>query len=185
MRNESLHSFPFVIVEVLQTGALTCVTSSFSYLRPLLLVINARYKCVTYLEFVHYWMTKSLFLDSSVAPLFMSLSMWQDRNNLKFHLSVFHVLAFIVRWCFVYPRDTCRAKVQEKKAMVGLKEGLLSRKHRRDNEPSKGEDLVVTSSTVLLAPQHLASPTSSLEMITTTDRVARSKRQDRVVVGTF
>ena len=68
---------------------------------------------------------------------------------------------------------------------MGLKEGLLSRKRCRDNEPSKGEDLVVTSSTVLLAPQHLASPTSSLEMITTTDRVARSERRDRVVVGTF
>ena len=58
------------------------------------------------------------------------------------------------------------AEVQEKKVMVGLKEGLLLRKRRKDNEPSKGEDLVVTSSIVLLALQHLASPTSSLEMIT-------------------
>nr|POE80503.1 hypothetical protein CFP56_04861 [Quercus suber] len=67
------------------------------------------------------------------------------------------------------------AEVQEKKAMVGLKEGILSRKHCRDNEPSKGEDLAITSSTVLLALRHLASPTSSLEMITPADGVPPSK----------
>ena len=67
------------------------------------------------------------------------------------------------------------AEVQEKKAMVGLKEGLLLRKRRRDNEPSKGEDIAATSSTVLLALRHLASPTSSLEMITPADSVPPSK----------
>ena len=77
------------------------------------------------------------------------------------------------------------AEVQEKKVMVGLKLGLLSRKRRRDNEPSKGEDLVVTSSTVLLALRHLASPTSSLEMITLADGVPPSKGPGRAVVGTL
>ena len=77
------------------------------------------------------------------------------------------------------------AEVQEKKVMVGLKLGLLSRKRRRDNEPSKGEDLVVTSSTVRFALRHLASPTSSLEMITPTDDVPPSKGRGRSVVGTL
>ena len=77
------------------------------------------------------------------------------------------------------------AEVQEKKVMVGLKEGLLSRKRRRDNEPSKEEDLVVTSSTVLLALRHLSSPTSSLEMITPADDVPLSKGRGRAVVGTL
>ena len=67
------------------------------------------------------------------------------------------------------------AELQEKKVMVGLKEGLLSRKRHKDNEPSKGEDLVVTSPTILLALRHLASPTSSLEMITPADSVPPSK----------
>lgn len=43
------------------------------------------------------------------------------------------------------------AKVQEKKAKVGLKEGLLLRKRRRENELSKGDNHVVISSTVLPA----------------------------------
>ena len=77
------------------------------------------------------------------------------------------------------------AEVQEKKVMVGLKEGLLLRKCHKDNEPSKGEDLLVTSSTVLLAFRHLASPTSSLEMITPADDMPPSKGRGRTVVGTF
>ena len=55
---------------------------------------------------------------------------------------------------------------------MGVKERLLSRKCHKDNEPSNGEDPVVTSSTVMLALQHPASTTSSLEMITPTDEVA-------------
>ena len=51
------------------------------------------------------------FLDSSVAPLFLSSSMWQDRNNLKFCFFIFCALAFIVRWHFVYLRDMCRAEI--------------------------------------------------------------------------
>ena len=76
------------------------------------------------------------------------------------------------------------AEVQEKKAMVGLKEGLLSRKRRRDNELSKGEDLAVTSSTILLALRH-PSPTLSLEMITPADSMPPSKGRGRAVVGTL
>ena len=49
---------------------------------------------------------------------------------------------------------------------MGVKERLLSRKHRRDNELSNGEDPIVTSSTVMPALQHPVSTTSSLEMIT-------------------
>ena len=55
---------------------------------------------------------------------------------------------------------------------MGVKERLLSRKRHRDNEPSNGEDPMVTSSTVMPALQHPASPTSSLEMITPTNEVA-------------
>lgn len=69
--------------------------------------------------------------------------------------------------------------------MVGLKEGLLLRKRREDNEPSKGEDPTVTSSIVLLALQRPASPILSLEMITPADSVPPSKGQGRAVVGTF
>ena len=68
---------------------------------------------------------------------------------------------------------------------MGVKERLLSRKHRRDNELSNGEDPIVTSSTVMPALQHPASPTSSLEMITPTNEVAQRKGQDKVMVGTF
>ena len=68
---------------------------------------------------------------------------------------------------------------------MGVKERLLSRKRHRDNEPSNGEDPMVTSSTVMPTLQHLASPTSSLEMITPTNEVAQRKGQDKVMVGTF
>ena len=77
------------------------------------------------------------------------------------------------------------AEVQEKKAKVGSKEGLLSRKCRRDNKPSKGGNHVVTSSIVLPAFRHPTSSTSSLEMITPTNEVARSKGRNRAIVGTF
>jgi len=58
---------------------------------------------------------------------------------------------------------------------MGVKERLLSRKRCKENELSNGEDLVVTSSTVMPALQHPASTTSSLEMITPTDKVARRR----------
>ena len=77
------------------------------------------------------------------------------------------------------------AEVQEKKEKVGLKEGLLLRKRCRDNKPSKGDNHVVTSSTILPALRHPASSTSSLEMITPTNEVARSIGRDKAVVGTF
>ena len=67
--NRSLHSFSFVTINTLQTDALICVTSSFLLLRLLLFDINACHKCVTYLGFIHYWMTKPLFFGLISCPL--------------------------------------------------------------------------------------------------------------------
>lgn len=60
------------------------------------------------------------------------------------------------------------AEVQEKKAKMGLKKGILSRKRQRDNRPTK-EDPMVTSPIVSSIPQRPASPTSSLELSTPSD----------------
>lgn len=54
---------------------------------------------------------------------------------------------------------------------MGLREGLLLKRCRKDDESSKGKDLVVTSPIVQPTFQRLASPTSSMEMITPTDEV--------------
>ena len=51
---QQIFAFILITVEVLQIGALTYVTSSFPLLYLLLLVINAHYKCTTYLGFDHY-----------------------------------------------------------------------------------------------------------------------------------
>ena len=92
-------------------GALTCVTSSFMLLYPLLLVINAHYKCITYLWFIHYWMTKPLIFGLIGCPLIpIFIYMWQDMNNLKFHPFIFHVLTFLLRWNFICPCDTCKVE---------------------------------------------------------------------------
>ena len=42
------------------------------------------------------------------------------------------------------------AEVQAKKAKTGLKEGLLSKRHCKDDKSSKGEDPMVTSNVVML-----------------------------------
>ncbi|KAL0010979.1 hypothetical protein SO802_006087 [Lithocarpus litseifolius] len=60
------------------------------------------------------------------------------------------------------------SKIQEKKAKTRLKEGLLLKKQKKDNEPLQ-EDIVVVSSFLKPAVQCLASPTSSLKLITPTD----------------
>ena len=54
MSNRSLHSFSFVMINMLQIIALICITSSFSLLHLLLFGINVCHRCVTYLRFVHY-----------------------------------------------------------------------------------------------------------------------------------
>ena len=77
------------------------------------------------------------------------------------------------------------AEVQEKNAKTGLKEGLLSKRRRKDDETSKGEDPMVTSPVTQPTFQHLASPITSLEIITPTGEVTRGRGQDQVVVGTF
>nr|POF09383.1 hypothetical protein CFP56_42416 [Quercus suber] len=55
-------------------------------------------------------------------------------------------------------------KAQEKKAKTSLSGGLLSRKHKRENEPSK-DDVMVTSLVAKFQVRRPASPTSSLELI--------------------
>lgn len=59
---------------------------------------------------------------------------------------------------FVYPLGMATrfskgnlTEVQEKKAKMGLKKGLLSRKRQRDNRPTK-EDPMVTSPIVSYVP---------------------------------
>ena len=75
-------------------------------------------------------------------------------------------------------------KIQEKKAKTRIKEGLLTKKQKKDNEPLQ-EDNVVVSSFPKPAIQHLASPTSSLELITPTDEVIKTCGRDRSVLGSF
>ena len=68
-----MHSFSFVMVEVLQTGALTCVTSSFPLLHLLLIIINAHYKCVTCLGFIHYLNDKAVISWTHQLPTYSCL----------------------------------------------------------------------------------------------------------------
>ena len=76
------------------------------------------------------------------------------------------------------------SEIQEKKAKMGLKEGLLSKKQRKDNEPSKG-DIVVASPVTQLVLQRPTSPTLSLELIAPFDEVVKTQRRDKVVLDTF
>ena len=62
------------------------------------------------------------------------------------------------------------SKIQEKKAKTRIKEGLLTKKRKKDNEPLQ-VDTVVVSSFPKPTIQRPASPTSSLELITPTDEV--------------
>ena len=76
------------------------------------------------------------------------------------------------------------SKIQEKKAKTRLKEGLLTKKRKKDNEPLQ-EDTVVVSLFPKPAIQLPASPSSSLELITPTDEVIKTRGKDRSVLGTF
>ena len=93
--NRSLHSFSFVMVNMLQANALICVTPSFLLLRPLLFSINARHKHIMYLGFVHNEWQYRWNLDSSTAPLFLSLSLWQDKN-IGIFVSLFSVFLHLL-----------------------------------------------------------------------------------------
>ena len=76
------------------------------------------------------------------------------------------------------------AEVQEKKAMTGLKSGLLTRKHQRDSKPTK-DDPMVTSPVSNSVSHRLALPTSSLELITPSNRSSKANGRDKVSMGSF
>ena len=76
------------------------------------------------------------------------------------------------------------SKIQEKKAKTRIKEGLLTKKRKKDNEPLQ-EDTVVFSSFPKPTIQRPASPTSSLELITPTDKVIKTCGRNKSVLGTF
>ena len=62
--------------------------------------------------------------------------------------------------------------------------GLQTRKRQRDNEPLK-DDPMVTSPVAKSQPQHLASPTSSVELITPSNGGSRAKGKDKAQSGSF
>ena len=68
----------------------------------------------------------------------------------KYHIAFKHPPFLIIFFFFFKEMETKFSKeklaeVQEKKAKMRLKEGLLLKRRRKDDEPSsKGEDLVVT-----------------------------------------
>ena len=68
------------------------------------------------------------------------------------------------------------AKAQEKKAKGGLVSGLLSKKRLKIGDVSK-EDPVITPSPAHSLAKHLASPTSSLEVIASAGEEARKKNK--------
>ena len=76
------------------------------------------------------------------------------------------------------------AEIQEKKAKASLMGGLQTRKRQRDNEPLK-DDPMVTSPVAKSQPQHLASPTSSVELITPSNGGSRAKGKDKAQIGSF
>nr|POF23520.1 hypothetical protein CFP56_49197 [Quercus suber] len=68
------------------------------------------------------------------------------------------------------------AEAQEKKAKGGLISGLLSKKCSKTGDVSK-EDPVVTPPPTHSLAKHLASPTSSLEVIASAEKEARKKKK--------
>ena len=75
-------------------------------------------------------------------------------------------------------------EVQEKKAKTGLKEGLLSKRHCKDDESSKGEDPVVTSNAQPTF-QRPTSPTLSLELITPSNKGTKTRAKEKLTLSTF
>nr|POE50008.1 hypothetical protein CFP56_33350 [Quercus suber] len=70
------------------------------------------------------------------------------------------------------------AEIQEKKAKGGLTGGLLTRKCQRNTETPK-DDPMVASPIAKSVPQCLASPTSSLELIASTDGGSKAKGKNK------
>ena len=76
------------------------------------------------------------------------------------------------------------AKAQEKKAKGGLSGGFLLRKHQNENELSK-DDVVVTSSVAKFQGCHMASPTSSLELIISYKGGSKAKATSKVSIASI
>ncbi|KAK9988716.1 hypothetical protein SO802_028955 [Lithocarpus litseifolius] len=81
------------------------------------------------------------------------------------------------------------SEAQEKKAKTGIKEGLLSKKRHKDDGSLKGDPVVVPPMAAAPVkqhtPRHPTSPTLSLELITPTDKVIKTRVKDRMAYGTF
>ena len=76
------------------------------------------------------------------------------------------------------------AKAQEKKAKGVLSDGFLLRKHQKENELSK-DDVVVTSSVAKFQGCHMASPTSSLELIISHKGGSKAKATSKVSIASI
>ena len=76
------------------------------------------------------------------------------------------------------------AKIQEKKAKGDLTGSLLTRKCQRDTETPK-DNPMVTSPVAKSVPQCLASPSSSLELIASTDGGSKAKGKDKAPLILF
>ncbi|KAL0008460.1 hypothetical protein SO802_009962 [Lithocarpus litseifolius] len=70
------------------------------------------------------------------------------------------------------------AEIQENEAKGGLTGGLLTRKRQREMEIPK-DDPMMTSLVTKSVAQHLASPTSSLELIASTNYGSKAKGKDK------
>lgn len=76
------------------------------------------------------------------------------------------------------------AETQEKMDRGGLTGGLLTGKCQRDMETPK-DDPMVTSPVAKFISQHPASPSSSLELIASTNRGSKAKGKDKAPLGYF
>ena len=76
------------------------------------------------------------------------------------------------------------AEIKEKKAKGGLTGGLLTRKRQRETEIPK-DDPMMTSPITKSIPQRPASPTSSLELIASTDDGSKAKGKDKAPSSSF
>ena len=76
------------------------------------------------------------------------------------------------------------AEAQEKKAKGVLSDGFLLRKHQKENELSK-DDVVVTFSVAKFQGCHMASPTSSLELIISHKGGSKAKATSKVSIASI
>ena len=95
-----------------------------------------------------------------------------------FYFILFYSFSFLSRMMTKFSKQKL-AEAQEKKAKGGLVSGLLSRKLSKVGDVSKN-DPVVTPPSAHSPVKRLASPTSSLEVITSTREETKKKKK---VVG--